>query len=176
MTSSCRWTLTCVAASPIPGAAYMVCSMSATSCSSAASNCCTGSARVRSRGSGNSRIGSRAMNSLYLRFLNVGKYAKISSTSGQMTHDVTQCTKLAINHVRLLALKFITAVREGPTRSQEAAGMYLNQTFGVRRALVACAALSALLAFGGCSMFHHGERDAATPPPPMRQAETAGAA
>jgi hypothetical protein len=54
--------------------------------------------------------------------------------------------------------------------------MYLNQTFGVRRALAACAALSALLAFGGCSMFHHGERDAAAPPPPMRQTDTTAAA
>src|ERR1700683_1405141 len=153
----------------------MVCSMSAISCPSAASNCCTGSARVRSRGSGNSSIGSKAMNALYLRFLNVGKYAKISRTRGQMPHDVTQCTKLAINHVRLPALKFITAVREGPTRSQEVAGMYLNQTFGVQRALRACATFTVLLAFGGCSMFHHGQREAAAPPPPARQVETAAA-
>ena len=54
--------------------------------------------------------------------------------------------------------------------------MYLNQTFGVRRALAACAAVSALLAFGGCSLFHHGQRDAAIPPPPMRQTETTAAA
>src|SRR5471030_1564545 len=88
-----------------------------------------------------------------LVFLNVGKYAKISRIRGQMTRDVTQCTKLAINHVRLPALKFITAAREGPTRSQEVAGMYLNQAFGVKQAIRVCATFTALLAFGGCSMF-----------------------
>src|ERR1700728_3665633 len=92
-----------------------------------------------------------------------------------MTHDVTQCTKLAINHVRLLALKFITAVREGPTRSQEAAGMYFNQTFGVQRALLACAALTTLLAFSGCALFHHGQPEAAAPAPPPPQAQTMAA-
>jgi LysM repeat protein len=53
--------------------------------------------------------------------------------------------------------------------------MYLNQASGVQRALRACATFTALLAFGGCSMFHHGEREAAAPPPPARQAETTAA-
>jgi hypothetical protein len=50
--------------------------------------------------------------------------------------------------------------------------MYLKQAFGVQRALRVCATFTALLAFGGCSMFHRGEREAAAPPPPVRQAET----
>ena len=41
---------------PMPGAAYIVSNMSSISCDSAASNTVTGVARVRSRGSGNSRI------------------------------------------------------------------------------------------------------------------------
>ena len=53
--------------------------------------------------------------------------------------------------------------------------MYLNQTFGVQRALRVCATFTVLLAFGGCSMFHHGEREAAAPPPPARQVETTAA-
>jgi LysM repeat protein len=53
--------------------------------------------------------------------------------------------------------------------------MYLNQASGVQRALRVCATFTALLAFGGCSMFHHGEREAAAPPPPARQAETTAA-
>jgi hypothetical protein len=50
--------------------------------------------------------------------------------------------------------------------------MYLNQAFGVRRASGLCATFTALLACGGCSMFHHGEREAAAPPPPAPQVET----
>jgi hypothetical protein len=53
--------------------------------------------------------------------------------------------------------------------------MYLNQAFGVQRALRVCATFTALLAFGGCSMFHRGEHEAATPSPPVRQAETTAA-
>jgi LysM repeat protein len=53
--------------------------------------------------------------------------------------------------------------------------MYLNQASGVQWALRACATFTALLAFGGCSMFHHGEREAAAPPPPARQVETTAA-
>jgi LysM repeat protein len=53
--------------------------------------------------------------------------------------------------------------------------MYLNQVFGVQRALRACATFTVLLAFGGCSMFHHGQREAAAPPPPARQVETTAA-
>src|SRR6185312_11844974 len=55
--TSTRWcTLTWVAARPTPLAAYMVSNMSATNCFSFASNTVTGSARVRRRGSGNSRM------------------------------------------------------------------------------------------------------------------------
>jgi LysM repeat protein len=50
--------------------------------------------------------------------------------------------------------------------------MYLNQAFGVKQAMRACATFTALLAFGGCSMFHRGEHAAAAPPPPVSQAET----
>jgi hypothetical protein len=53
--------------------------------------------------------------------------------------------------------------------------MYLNQTFGVQRALLACAALTALLAFSGCALFHHGQAEAAAPAPPAPQAETMAA-
>jgi LysM repeat protein len=53
--------------------------------------------------------------------------------------------------------------------------MYLNQASGVQRALRVCATFTVLLAFGGCSMFHHGEREAAAPPPPARQVETMAA-
>ncbi|MFI4867018.1 MAG: LysM peptidoglycan-binding domain-containing protein [Steroidobacterales bacterium] len=53
--------------------------------------------------------------------------------------------------------------------------MYLNQASGVQRALRVCATFTVLLAFGGCSMFHHGEREAAAPPPPARQVETTAA-
>jgi hypothetical protein len=59
-----RWcTLTWVAARPMPGAAYMVSSMSSISWPSSASKVATGAARVRRRGSGNSRMVSRAMDS-----------------------------------------------------------------------------------------------------------------
>jgi LysM domain len=53
--------------------------------------------------------------------------------------------------------------------------MYLNQAFGIKRALRLCATFTALLAFGGCSMFHRGEHEAVAPPPPVPQAETAAA-
>jgi LysM domain len=53
--------------------------------------------------------------------------------------------------------------------------MYLNQTFGAKQAVLACAAVTALLAFSGCSMFHRGEHETAAPPPPVRQVETAAA-
>ena len=53
--------------------------------------------------------------------------------------------------------------------------MYLNQVSGVQRALRACATFTVLLAFGGCSMFHHGQREAAAPPPPATQVETTAA-
>jgi LysM repeat protein len=53
--------------------------------------------------------------------------------------------------------------------------MYLNQAFAVQRTLRVCATVTALLAFGGCSMFHRGEREAAPPPPPPRQVETPAA-
>lgn len=53
--------------------------------------------------------------------------------------------------------------------------MYLNQTFGVQRALLACATVTVLLAFSGCALFHHGEHEEAAPPPPMQQAETMAA-
>src|SRR5690606_20602295 len=53
-----------VAASPMPGASYMVSNMSSNrrwASSLATHDGSTGAARVRRRGSGNSRIGSRAM-------------------------------------------------------------------------------------------------------------------
>jgi len=53
--------------------------------------------------------------------------------------------------------------------------MYLNQAFGVQRPLRVCATFTVLLAFGGCSMFHHGQREAAAPPPPATQVETTAA-
>ena len=53
--------------------------------------------------------------------------------------------------------------------------MYLNQVSGVRRALRVCATFTVLVAFGGCSMFHHGQREAAAPPPPATQVETTAA-
>jgi LysM repeat protein len=53
--------------------------------------------------------------------------------------------------------------------------MYLNQVSGVQRALRVCATFTVLLAFGGCSMFHHGQREAAAPPPPATQVETTAA-
>jgi hypothetical protein len=50
--------------------------------------------------------------------------------------------------------------------------MYLNQAFGVKQAIRVCVTFTALLAFGGCSMLHRGEHEAAAPPaPPVRQAE-----
>jgi hypothetical protein len=45
----------------MPGAAYMVASMSSISCPRAASNSTTGSALVRNLGSGYSRIGRRVI-------------------------------------------------------------------------------------------------------------------
>jgi hypothetical protein len=53
--------------------------------------------------------------------------------------------------------------------------MYCNQAFGVIRAAPAGIACSALLALGGCSMFHHDEQETLTPPP-VAPAEAAGAA
>jgi hypothetical protein len=53
--------------------------------------------------------------------------------------------------------------------------MLLNKAFGVRQAVVACSTLTALLAFSGCSLFHHGEHEAAAPPPPVAQPETMAA-
>src|SRR5688572_7717447 len=55
------WTLTCVAARPMPFAAYMVSSMSSISSRNEPSTAGTGMARVRRRGSGNSRIVRRVM-------------------------------------------------------------------------------------------------------------------
>ncbi|HEX2792028.1 MAG TPA: LysM peptidoglycan-binding domain-containing protein [Steroidobacteraceae bacterium] len=51
----------------------------------------------------------------------------------------------------------------------------MNHIFGVQRAVLACSALTVLLAFGGCSMFHRGEHESAAPPPPTRQVETTAA-
>ena len=53
--------------------------------------------------------------------------------------------------------------------------MLLNKAFGVRQAVVACSTLTALLAFSGCSLFHHGEHEAAAPPPSVAQPETMAA-
>jgi hypothetical protein len=53
--------------------------------------------------------------------------------------------------------------------------MLLNKAFGVRQAVLACSTLTALLAFGGCSIFHHGEHEAGAPPPPVAQTETMAA-
>jgi len=53
--------------------------------------------------------------------------------------------------------------------------MNLNQVSGVQRALGVCATFTVLLAVGGCSMFHHGQREAAAPPPPAGQVETTAA-
>ncbi len=78
---------------------------------------------------------------------------------------VTWRTKFAFNGVPLVALEFITAKAQGPTRSQEVAGMYLNQRVTARQAVVACASLLGLLTLGGCSMFHHRQDTAAAPPP-----------
>ncbi len=55
------WTSTWVAASPIPGAEYMVSNRSSIRLASAEPNSVTGWARVRSRGSGNSRMVRTAM-------------------------------------------------------------------------------------------------------------------
>ena len=53
--------------------------------------------------------------------------------------------------------------------------MYLNQTSGVQRALLACAALTTVLAFSGCALFHHAQPETVVAPPPMRQADTTAA-
>jgi LysM repeat protein len=50
--------------------------------------------------------------------------------------------------------------------------MYLNQIFGVQRALLACAALTTLLPLSGCSLFHHEEHETATPPAPVQPVDT----
>jgi hypothetical protein len=55
--------------------------------------------------------------------------------------------------------------------------MFLNQAFVIQRALRVCATVTAVLAFGGCSMFHRGDREAAAPPPPPpRQVDQSPAA
>jgi hypothetical protein len=53
--------------------------------------------------------------------------------------------------------------------------MYCNRASGVSRAVFAGIACSALLAFGGCSMFHHDEHETVTPPPVMQDSATAAA-
>lgn len=53
--------------------------------------------------------------------------------------------------------------------------MYCKQAFGVIRATRAGIACGALLAFGGCSMFHHDEHETVTPPPTV-PVDAAGAA
>jgi LysM domain len=54
--------------------------------------------------------------------------------------------------------------------------MLLNKAFGVRPAVLACSTLTALLAFSGCSLFHHGEHETAAPPPPqVSQTDTTAA-
>ena len=57
MTITRLWTSTWVAASPMPGAAYMVSAMSRTSRTMSGPNSVTGAATFFSRGSGYSRIG-----------------------------------------------------------------------------------------------------------------------
>jgi LysM domain len=54
--------------------------------------------------------------------------------------------------------------------------MFLNQAFAYQRALRVCATVTAVLALGGCSMFHRGDREAAAPPPPPRQIDQTPAA
>jgi LysM repeat protein len=55
--------------------------------------------------------------------------------------------------------------------------MLLNKAFGVRPAVLACSTLTALLAFSGCALFHHGAAEtAAPPPPPVSQTDTTAAA
>src|ERR1700728_537832 len=51
--------------------------------------------------------------------------------------------------------------------------MLLNKAFGVRPAVLACSTLTALLAFSGCSLFHHGDNEPAAPPPQVAQPDTA---
>ena len=53
--------------------------------------------------------------------------------------------------------------------------MYLNQAFGIRQAVLACATLMGLLAVSGCAMLHRGEQAAAAPPPVAQPAETTAA-
>src|SRR5579863_8948771 len=89
-----------------------------------------------------------------------------------MLNRVIQCTKFAGNHVRLLALKFITAHAQGPTRSREVAGMFSDPDlsrspdFRGSQTLFASALLSGLLAVSGCSAMRPGSHEAAPPPAP----------
>jgi hypothetical protein len=53
--------------------------------------------------------------------------------------------------------------------------MYWNQASGVSRAVSAGIACSALLAFGGCSTFHHDEQQTATAPPVVQDTSTGAA-
>ena len=53
--------------------------------------------------------------------------------------------------------------------------MYWNQALGVSRAVRAGIACSALLACGGCSMFHHDEHETVSAPPVMQDSATGAA-
>src|SRR5690242_16029858 len=78
----------------MPGAAYMVSNMSAMRCLSAASNCVTGAALVRSRGSGYSRMASVAMGlSQYLE-KTVNVLPNVRPLLGIFQGVVTECTNL----------------------------------------------------------------------------------
>jgi len=88
-----------------------------------------------------------------------------------MMPGVIQCTNCAINRVRLLAVKFITAQAKGPTRSPEVAGMSSSQIFSARQVL-ACAGLTVLAALSGCSMFRSRSHADGAPPPPVAQSDS----
>src|SRR2546421_3172594 len=78
---------TCVAASPTPGAAYMVSNMSSTSFLSSASNLVTGSAGVVSTGSGQVTIFKRAILYYGIPCLSVFASKDRKSTRLNSSHD-----------------------------------------------------------------------------------------
>src|SRR5579862_5078797 len=154
----CRCTLTWVPARPTPGAAYMVSSMSAIRRLSSSSKRSTGLARIRSRVSGNSNIGNRAMKCAFrLSACAVGRQRRAAEICQFFElRGPTVCRRDRVHKVcngrgRVLAVKFITA--ELHVVRQRYLGMTSQCMRAVRR-LLAGTALAGLMGLGGCSMMH----------------------
>ncbi len=113
MTIKRLWKSTWVAARPTPGAAYMVSNMSAANLARASSNTSTGFARVRSRGSGYSRICRRAMKfrSIAANVWMIRPWPRSCAGHSERSSLVIQRTDLTIDRAHRAAADYNSGVR-----------------------------------------------------------------